>query len=569
VTVANNFDIAGNGPAGLGAIRMSGASTISGNIVLTDSARITTYLSSDNGYISGAITGGSTSILEKTGSGTLTFNGNPSNTFAGTYLISAGTLDLDNSQTRLAIQGPMIVAAGAYVQLQASNQIAAGNLLTINGTLNVDGYANNMGSFAGSGTILQPGGGSSLGIAMFDGTYSTFNGTVNITTTGQSQGVGFRMYNQNTFNTGGTHEFTGPFSEPNSVLAYGSNNYFNPISVVFSGTANAAIEGIWLGSGPNGFASTYTDAALEVIDNATLTLSTSGLQSINATNTLTLGGGAGQATLALSANWAAPFTGTMVLANGTSGSPIINTGNFNAAISGTVMGSGGLIKTGAGKLLLSGSNNYSGETTINNGTLQLGNAAALGAGGLAANGGTLDLAGYSVTVPSFSGAAGVVADSVTGSLAILTVNQSTSTTFAGMIKDGLGQVALDLQGGGTLTLSGTNRYTGGTTVQGGTLILTNNEAIADGSSLTVGDPSAFAAPVVPGGDVAGLPASVGAGLPTVSQPAIAPVPEPSTLGLWPLQCNSLSPLATEVGPFCRKRAVFITLRRGIIPHGGA
>ena len=44
----------------------------------------------------------------------------------------------------------------------------------------------------------------------------------------------------------------------------------------------------------------------------------------------------------------------------------------------------------------------------------------------------------------------------------------------------------------------TNGYTGGTTVSNGTLILTNNEALADGTSLTVGNASAFApAPVVP------------------------------------------------------------------------
>ena len=74
---------------------------------------------------------------------------------------------------------------------------------------------------------------------------------------------------------------------------------------------------------------------------------------------------------------------------------------------------------------------------------------------------------------------------------------------------------------GTLILDGTNTYSGGTTVADGTLILTNSEAIADGTSLTVGDASAFGAPVVP-------PAIVGS---NVASPAIAPVPEPGTLAL--------------------------------------
>jgi autotransporter-associated beta strand protein len=79
-------------------------------------------------------------------------------------------------------------------------------------------------------------------------------------------------------------------------------------------------------------------------------------------------------------------------------------------------------------------------------------------------------------------------------------------------------------GSGTLTLNGSNTYMGGTTVSDGTLIVANVEAIADGTSLTVGNPSAFApAPVVPSSAVAG-----GSGL----NAAIAPVPEPGTLALW-------------------------------------
>jgi autotransporter-associated beta strand protein len=84
-------------------------------------------------------------------------------------------------------------------------------------------------------------------------------------------------------------------------------------------------------------------------------------------------------------------------------------------------------------------------------------------------------------------------------------------------------MALVKTGSGTLTLSGTNTYQGGTVVGDGTLILTNNEAIADGTSLIVGDPSAFAAPIVPN-VVTGLQTE-----PTAA--AIAPVPEPGALAL--------------------------------------
>jgi autotransporter-associated beta strand protein len=70
---------------------------------------------------------------------------------------------------------------------------------------------------------------------------------------------------------------------------------------------------------------------------------------------------------------------------------------------------------------------------------------------------------------------------------------------------------------GTVILSGSDNYTGATTVAQGTLIATSVGAFADGSSLTVGDASAFApAPPVPA---------------AVAQSAPAAVPEPGTAGL--------------------------------------
>ncbi len=44
---------------------------------------------------------------------------------------------------------------------------------------------------------------------------------------------------------------------------------------------------------------------------------------------------------------------------------------------------------------------------------------------------------------------------------------------------------------GTLILSASNNYTGGTFVEAGTLIVTNSEALPDGSSLIVGNASLF------------------------------------------------------------------------------
>ena len=142
-----------------------------------------------------------------------------------------------------------------------------------------------------------------------------------------------------------------------------------------------------------------------------------------------------------------------------------------------------LVKSGSGTLTLANANAYSGGTTVQAGELQLANAAALGTGVLAINGGTLDLGGYGVTVPSFSGSGGLVTNSVAANIALI-VSQSINTNYSGQLADGGGTLALVKQGNGMLTLGPTSApstYSGGTTVQGGTLQLNVNAINALGT----------------------------------------------------------------------------------------
>ena len=110
-----------------------------------------------------------------------------------------------------------------------------------------------------------------------------------------------------------------------------------------------------------------------------------------------------------------------------------------------------------------------------------------------ASGGTLDLNGPWQQVASLSDAApgsgGSIINSNLEAPAVLTISPTGgSTTFSGSIEGGgtLGSLGLVLSGPGTLVLSGSNSYEGGTTVAEGTLIVATGGALPTGTSLTVG-----------------------------------------------------------------------------------
>src|SRR5439155_11207149 len=71
-----------------------------------------------------------------------------------------------------------------------------------------------------------------------------------------------------------------------------------------------------------------------------------------------------------------------------SGNLTVNSNSALPAYAGVISGTGGLIMTGSGSLTLTGTNNYSGDTTLNSGTLIAGNN-ALGTGNLFQNSGVL------------------------------------------------------------------------------------------------------------------------------------------------------------------------------------
>jgi autotransporter-associated beta strand protein len=126
------------------------------------------------------------------------------------------------------------------------------------------------------------------------------------------------------------------------------------------------------------------------------------------------------------------------------------------------------------------------------------------------------------------GSSGIAANvTLAGSLTVAPTTGTTLTISGNIGESSPGTGSLLLDDAGTLILSGSNTYTGGTTVARGTLIVTQSAALADGTNLTVGDSSYFT-PI--------LQATTAATVTSPSQPSarivsIAPVPEPGSLAL--------------------------------------
>lgn len=173
--------------------------------------------------------------------------------------------------------------------------------------------------------------------------------------------------------------------------------------------------------------------------------------SIGGANSLTLGTGG----LDLSAaTQNLTITAPMVL----SGAQIWNVASGRTlSVSGSITGSGALTVFGAGKVSLGASN------ILPNGAT---------AGDLSVIG-TLDLNGTSQSVNGLSGA-GIIDNTAVGTSTLNIGNNNATSTFSGTIQNTGGTVALVKQGTGNLTLSGSNTFSGGTTINAGAIVITNN-----------------------------------------------------------------------------------------------
>ena len=179
-------------------------------------------------------------------------------------------------------------------------------------------------------------------------------------------------------------------------------------------------------------------------------------------------------------------------------------------------GSFSITKEGASSLLaLNGANTYDGGTIINGGRLQAGNAASYGTGGVTVNnGGQAYLTGTGTYANTFTLAGNGHLDTGNGNLGALRYSANTTSgtltlaadsritaygssgTISGTITETGSARVLELGGtfvtatsGGTLTVSGTNTYTGGTLITNAIVNANSNAAFGTGP-ITLTGPTA-------------------------------------------------------------------------------
>ena len=475
-----------------------------------------TSVTFNNSAVNYTISSGSFGI---TGSGTLTKNGTGTvviaaqNSYTGSTVINAGTLEIGDGTT----DG----------DINSSTSVTNDGTLVYNRTAGSFTYNN---IISGSGSVVKTGAGTQMlgGANTYGGGTAINGGTLQVTTTAGSANSG--VFNVN----GATLQFN---------LGVGNNfNYAPTINV--SGAAvlgNAAAGNVGTTAGQINYTGTLTGDnvnALTVNNSALARLYMNGTVSqvpaINVTagamgfdlaggnrgggapvnvssggalwfanainalaNNVTLNGGAGIGSLGAlyqEGGGTPTISGSIALASGNS-SIGGSTAGAIVTVNGSISGTGGLTKIGANTYLLASNNTYSGGTALSAGTLAITSDASLGTapGSPATN---LTFSGNSTLAATGSIALDVnrnilISSGATatfnpgGASNVLTINgavsnQSSTGNFV-LVTNAINTAAAT----GTAVLNGSNSFAGGSTISigggtntgGGILRLANSNAL--------------------------------------------------------------------------------------------
>ena len=490
-----------------GTLRITQANALSGTsgIQISANANFELQADSDSDYnFTGKITGAGNLI--KSGLGTVTLRpieyvGN-SLAYSGETRIQAGTLKLTGN-----VYGDVSLAESSGVQ------IGGGAALDISGiegkSTTIKGLTDRRnGNFIEKGTVILGAKNLTLDIA---GTENgpAYRGKI-VDSSNPNEAGSLTKTGTNTLVLGGDNTFTG------GVTLEAGKLYLEHNNALGTGALEVTGAGTTLGLGPgvtdigNSIVLTGQDLTLySYTTTAKLTGVIEGSGGLNKDGTGTLELAAQNSftghvtlmagTLRLSADKAlgnaindlfVKGDAALALGSATLGNDIkIDTGkNLSIAVSGTAAATlggtisgagGGITKTETGSLTLTGAEDYTGETTVKNGTLAIKDKGSIEQSSKVTvdSLGRLDIheSNGPVTVQSLFG---------TGKIELGDQSlQVKSGLFTGTIAgSGGGLIKI---GADTLTLKSTNQYTGATEVQGGTLSLTGANALMNSSKVSV------------------------------------------------------------------------------------
>ncbi|MBB4633682.1 autotransporter-associated beta strand repeat-containing protein [Sphingosinicella soli] len=468
---------------------------------------------------SGLVTSPDDAGLTKTGWGTLVLS-NTANDYVGITTITGGgsgnkgTLSvntLSNGGVASGMGAAMSASANLVMSLDGTLQYTGGTVSTDRGftlaggngridvapagtTLTISGIATGTGSFVkdGDGTLILS------GINTYTGDTIVSGGTLRAGSA-KAFGPGTRYM---TVNGGATLDLGGFDISAGGLAGAGTVNLGS--STLTTAGGQAAFTGTITGSGGftrgpgsytqtiNGCNNGYTGATTLMSSLAIDCIADGGVaSSIGAS-------GADSGNLVFNGG-VLTYTGANVTTDRgftLTGAAYLNVADAGATLEfqGQVIGGGGLRKDGAGTLVLSGANTYTGSTQITSGVLRAGSTQAFGAAAPMyldnTAGVTLDLAGFdtSVTFLQGGGASGGTITLAGADLTITNGNNGAGSTFGGFIT---GAGNLIKNGGATQRISGCgNDYSGVTTINGGAIEVT---CLVDGGvASSMGSSSAAA-----------------------------------------------------------------------------
>ncbi|CAN7657421.1 autotransporter domain-containing protein [Bosea sp. LjRoot9] len=440
-----------------------------GSLTIADGATVSSGGGGGSGYMGGAATGNGTVTVTGTGSRWI-------NIFdLGVGLAGTGVLRVENGgvvESSIGRIGTIttgngtVTVTGAGSRWTTSSEIiiadaGTGSLIIENGGVVSSGQTSNR-----SGTIGYSAGGS---------------GTVSVTGAGSSWtlsrdlAVGRQGSGGLTVSNGGTvSNRAGIIGQmaggSGAVTVTGAGSTWTNSTTLSVGAAGSGTLTIAAGGKVS---ATVTTLAASAGSSGTLTLSGTSASGRGALETGQVVKGAGTATLTLDGgilratrNEADFLSGFSALTLG-AGGVVLDSNGFSLGVSTGFSGTGGLTKSGSGTLILTSANSYSGATSVADGTLYVNGSQALSAASdyTIAIGTLLDVNdGLGIVTTGSIAGAGQIRIEQDSTLETGATNASTS--FTGVIYDA---GALRKVGTGTLTLTGENTYSGGTTIAGGAI----------------------------------------------------------------------------------------------------